>query len=894
MTAVSDDPKPAARPPAMLPDRYDPRQAEDTWYRVWEERGYFRADPFSKAKPYCIVIPPPNVTGSLHIGHALNNGLQDILVRWKRMEGFNVLWQPGTDHAGIATQVVVERQLAAEGTSREALGREAFIQRVWQWKEESGGTILQQLRRLGASCDWERERFTMDPGLSTAVREVFVRLWEEGLIYRGDYIVNWCPRCRTVLSDLEVEYEDRAAELYYIKYGPLSLATVRPETKLGDTALAVHPKDRRYAKYVGRELEIPSVEGTIRMKVVADAAVDPKFGTGVIKVTPGHDPTDFEIGRRHGLEVRQVIGFDGKMNERAGKYAGLDRFEARRRIVEDMTALGLIEKTEPYQHRVGTCYRCKTVVEPLVSKQWYVRMKPLADRALKAVRDGRTRITPRSWTKTYNAWLTNIRDWCISRQLWWGHRLPVWYCDAEGTFHVSREDLTECPACRGPLRRDDDVLDTWFSSGLWPFSTLGWPHTTPELKTFYPTSCLVTAYDILFFWVARMMMLGLHFMEEVPFRDVYIHALVRDMEGQKMSKSRGNVVDPLDVMEQFGTDALRFTLTALAAQGREIRLSNDRIEGYRNFANKLWNAARFVLSNLEGYTPGAGAQGAADAGRSLDHEPPPANHPRHAPGAGEVPLQRRRQRHLPVPLARLLRLVPRVVEAHALPGGGSGRPGPDPGDAARGAGDDAPAAPSLHALHHRGDLAAACRKARTAPASIMIARYPRPQKRHRSAAAEADIAPVMTVVSGIRSIRSEFQIPPSRTLSVVVKPGPAAETVLRAEAAAIGALARAEVRIDPAADRTTDAVLKVVEGSEIHVSLAGVVDVEAERARLGKELRKVEDELARTEAKLGREDFRQRAPAEVVAREEVRRTEHLALQATLREGLARLDALDAR
>ena len=625
MTAVPDDPKPPARPPAPLADRYDPRQAEDTWYGVWEERGYFRADPFSKAKPYCIVIPPPNVTGSLHIGHALNNTLQDILVRWKRMDGFNVLWQPGMDHAGIATQVVVERQLAAEGTTRQALGRDAFVQRVWKWKEESGGTIIRQLKRLGASCDWERERFTMDPGLSAAVREVFVRLWEEGLIYQGEYIVNWCLRCQTVLSDLEVEYEERAAELYYIKYGPLSLATVRPETKLGDTALAVNPKDRRYAKYVGKELEIPSVDGTIRMKVVADAAVDPKFGTGVIKVTPAHDPTDFEIGRRHGLEVRQVIGFDGKMNQRAGKYAGLDRFEARQRIVEDMTALGLIERVEPYQHRVGTCYRCKTVVEPLVSKQWYVRMKPLAERAAKAVRDGRTRIVPRIWLKTYYWWLDNIRDWCISRQLWWGHRLPVWYCDAEGSIHVSREDLTECPGCHGPLRRDEDVLDTWFSSGLWPFSTLGWPRDTPELKTFYPTSCLVTGFDILFFWVARMMMMGLHFMGEVPFRDVYIHALVRDAEGQKMSKSKGNVVDPLEVMERYGTDALRFTLAALAAQGRDIRLSSERIEGYRNFANKLWNAARFVLSNLEGYRPALARKAPAPLAERWIREPPGAD-----------------------------------------------------------------------------------------------------------------------------------------------------------------------------------------------------------------------------------------------------------------------------
>src|SRR5574337_2215706 len=411
---------------------YDPRSVEERWYRFWEEGGLFHADEDATAPPYSIVIPPPNVTGSLHMGHALNNTLQDVLVRMKRMDGFNTLWVPGTDHAGIATQYVVERQLAAEGKTKEDLGREAFVARIWKWKEESGGTIIRQLQRLGASCDWERLRFTMDPGLSDAVREVFVRLWEEGLLYRGDYIVNWCTRCRTVLSDLEVEHAERDAQLFYIKYGPLRLATVRPETKLGDTALAVHPKDRRYAKYVGRTLEIPSVEGTIRIKVVADQAVDPKFGTGIVKVTPAHDPADFEIGRRHGLEVRQVIGFDGKMNARAGKYAGLDRFECRTRIVEDMERLGLIEKIEPYHHSVGICYRCKTVVEPLVSTQWFVRTKPLAEPAIKVVRSGKIRIIPRGWTKTYYHWMENIRDWPISRQLWWGHRIPAWYCEGDG------------------------------------------------------------------------------------------------------------------------------------------------------------------------------------------------------------------------------------------------------------------------------------------------------------------------------------------------------------------------------------------------------------------------------------------------------------------------------
>ena len=594
---------------AEMSDRYDPASVESRWYGFWEERGYFHADAASPGRPYAIVIPPPNVTGSLHWGHALNNTLQDILIRYKRMDGFNALWLPGTDHAGIATQVKVEQQLALEGKTKEDLGREAFTARVWQWKEESGGTIIRQLKRLGASCDWARERFTMDAGLSRAVREVFVRLWEEGLIYQGDYIVNWCPRCQTVLSDLEVEREERDAEFVYIKYGPLTLGTVRPETKVGDTGLAVHPRDKRYAKYVGQTIEVPSVEGTITMRVVADSAVDPKFGTGVIKVTPGHDPVDFEIGRRHDLPARTVIGFDGKMTALAGKYAGLDRFEARRRIVEDMQALGLIERIEPYRHAVGICYRCKTVVEPLISKQWYVRMKPLAEPAIKAVKSGRIKIVPRGWSKTYYHWMENIRDWAISRQLWWGHRIPVWYCDADGSVHVSRTDLTQCPQCAGPVRQDTDVLDTWFSSGLWPFSTLGWPDETPELKAFYPTACLVTAFDILFFWVARMAMLGLKFMGDVPFRDVYIHALVRDAEGVKMSKSKGNAADPLAVMDTYGTDAFRFTLAALAAQGRDIRMSEERVEGYRNFANKIWNASRLVLGNLDGYDPALARRG---------------------------------------------------------------------------------------------------------------------------------------------------------------------------------------------------------------------------------------------------------------------------------------------
>jgi len=850
-----------------IPDRYDPSQVEERWYRTWEERGYFRADPASQKTPYCIVIPPPNVTGSLHMGHALNNTLQDILIRWKRMDGFNALWMPGTDHAGIATQVVVERQLADEGKTKEDLGREAFIRRVWQWKEESGGTIIRQLKGLGCSCDWERERFTMDPGLSAAVREVFVRLWEEGLIYRGDYIVNWCPRCRTVLSDLEVAHEEQAAELYYIKYGPLTLATVRPETKLGDTALAVHPKDKRYARYVGQTLTIRSVEGEITMKVVADPAVDPKFGTGVVKVTPAHDPADFEIGKRHGLEVRQVIGFDARMNQRAGKYAGLDRFECRTRIVEDMQALGLIEKVEAYRHSIGVCYRCKTVVEPLVSTQWYVRMKSLAEPAIKAVRSGRIKIVPRQWTKTYYQWMENIRDWCVSRQLWWGHRLPVWYCDRCGTTHVSRADLTVCPNCRGPLRQDTDVLDTWFSSALWPFSTLGWPQDTAELKTFYPTSCLVTGFDILFFWVARMIMMGLRFMGDVPFRQVYIHALVRDAEGQKMSKSRGNVIDPLVVIDKYGADAFRFTLAALAAQGRDIRLSEERIEGYRYFCNKLWNAYRFLAPHLSRGAPLS-----------------PGERPAPADLADRWILSR---------LQEVIGSVTEAFEAFRF------------NEAAsvlyqfvwheycdwylemtkrRLTEGDAPAAEAARAvlahvletvlrllhpivpfiteeiwqrLPHEG-------------VTIMRAPWPVPDRAQSDPGATAALELVMELVRAIRNLRSEVNIPAAAWLTVICRSRDDQQQVtLRAAEGYVRTLGRiGEFRFGPGEVKPPAAAATVVRGMDVYIPLAGLIDFAAEIARLRKEVEKVERDLTRVRGRLENPAFRTKAPPEVVEKEE--------------------------
>jgi len=592
--------------PVELPSSYDPKRVEDKWYKVWEEEKLFEPTYDPKKPKFSMVIPPPNVTGFLHIGHALNNTLQDVLARYKRMQGYDVLWVPGTDHAGIATQNVVERELAKEGLTREDLGRERFLERVWKWKETYGGRIITQLKKLGASCSWSYERFTMDEGLSRAVREVFLRLWEEGLIYRGDYIINWCPRCHTALADLEVEFEPKGGKLWYLKY-PLEegsqflvVATTRPETMLGDTAVAVHPEDERYKSLLGKKVRLPLLGRLI--PIIADEVVDPEFGTGAVKVTPAHDFNDFEIAKRHHLPLIKVIDEAGKMTSEAGSYAGLDRFEARKRVLEDLAREGLLLKEEDYEVVLGHCYRCGTVIEPLLSKQWFVKMKPLAQPAMAAVDYGFIRFYPESWKNLYFDWMRNIRDWCISRQIWWGHRIPVWHCLSCQEDIVSREEnLESCPKCGSTsLKAEEDVLDTWFSSALWPFSTMGWPDKTRTLQDFYPTSVLVTSFDIIFFWVARMIMMGEHFMGAIPFERVYIHALVRDEKGQKMSKSKGNVIDPLEMIEKFGCDALRFTLVALAAQGRDIKLSVNRIEGYKHFINKIWNAGRFVLMNLEG------------------------------------------------------------------------------------------------------------------------------------------------------------------------------------------------------------------------------------------------------------------------------------------------------
>lgn len=591
-----------------IPPVYDPRKVEEKWYKFWLEKNYFKAKiQFDKEKNYSIVIPPPNVTGSLHIGHALNNTLQDILVRWKRMEGYNTLWLPGTDHAGIATQNVVEREIAKDGKNRYDLGREKFLERVWEWKEKYGNNIINQLKRLGFSCDWSRLRFTLDEGLSRAVRRVFVQLFKEGLIYRENYVINWCPRCQTALADIEVDSVEENANLYYINYPikdseeVISVATVRPETMLGDTAVAVHPDDKRYKKYIGKTAILPLIGR--ELPIIADSYVDPEFGTGAVKITPAHDLNDFELGKRHKLQMINLLNNNGIMNAQAGKYKGLSVTECREKVVKELKEKGYLKKIEDYQHSIGHCYRCGTIIEPYLSKQWFVKMKELALPAISAVEEGKIEFIPSRWDKVYYEWMKNIKDWCISRQLWWGHRIPVWYCQDCLELNAEEDTPSFCKKCGSyNLVQDPDVLDTWFSSALWPFSTLGWPEVTDDLKCFYPTSVLVTGFDIIFFWVARMIMMGLKFCGDVPFKKVYINPLIRDAEGKKMSKSKGNVIDPLTIVEEYGSDALRITLASLTIQGNYICLSEERIKGFRNFTNKIWNVSRFSMMNLKDFS----------------------------------------------------------------------------------------------------------------------------------------------------------------------------------------------------------------------------------------------------------------------------------------------------
>ena len=586
---------------------YDPSKVEDRLYSFWTDKGYFHAEVDQKKKPYTIVIPPPNITGQLHMGHALDETLQDILIRWKRMQGYSALWLPGTDHASIATEAKIVEAMRAEGVTKEDLGRDGFLERAWAWKEKYGGRIIEQLKKLGTSCDWERERFTLDEGCSKAVREVFVGLYEKGLIYRGERIINWCPKCLTSISDAEVDYSEKDGSFWHLRYpladgsGYIELATTRPETMLGDTAVAVHPDDERYKNLVGKNVILPLVNKEI--PIVADTYVEMDFGTGVVKITPAHDPNDFEVGLRHNLPIINVMTDDAYMTEECGKYAGMDRYAARKEIVKDLEEGGYLVKVEPMKHNVGSCYRCSTVVEPRISKQWFVKMQPLAEPAVETVKKGEIKLIPARFEKTYYNWMENIKDWCISRQLWWGHRIPAWYCDTCGETIVSRSDVEVCPKCGAKVRRDEDTLDTWFSSALWPFSTLGWPENTLDYKYFYPTSTLVTGYDIIFFWVARMIFSGLEWTGKPPFDTVLFHGIVRDAQGRKMSKSLGNGIDPLIEIEKYGADALRFTLATGNTPGNDMRYSTERVESSRNFANKLWNAARFVLMNLKDDEP---------------------------------------------------------------------------------------------------------------------------------------------------------------------------------------------------------------------------------------------------------------------------------------------------
>ncbi len=847
---------------------YEPGEVEQRWYQYWEDNGLFRAEARSDKDPFCIVIPPPNVTGTLHMGHALNNTLQDILCRYKKMMGCNVLWQPGMDHAGIATQNVVERDLASKGTDRHTVGREKFEELVWEWKEKYGGIIINQLRRLGCSCDWSRERFTMDEGLSRAVKEVFVRLYEEGLIYRGDYIINWCPRCHTALADIEVEHEDMDSFLYYIRYpfenreGHLIVATTRPETLLGDTAVAVNPKDERYGDLSGASVILPILNRPI--PVILETYVDMEFGTGALKITPAHDPNDFEIGNTHDLERIKVIDENGIMNELAGPYQGLDRFECREKILEDLKEAGLLEKIEDYQNAVGHCYRCKTMIEPLLSKQWFVKTGPLAEVASQAVKQGKTRISPANWEATYFDWMDNIRDWCVSRQIWWGHRIPAWYCQECGEVIVAKETPSNCTSCQSEnLVRESDVLDTWFSSALWPFSTLGWPDSTDELKTFYPTSVLITGFDILFFWVARMMMMGIHFMDDIPFDNVYIHALVRDAEGKKMSKSKGNVIDPLEIMDEYGTDSFRFTLAALAAQGRDIKLSEERIQGYRHFVNKIWNAARFALMNMEG----KGDIGSDDRiytladrwiltrlSRVSTEVSQALEDFRFNDAAGlcyqfvwhelcdwylemakesfygddEVLKQSAKQTVKEALMASLKLLhpfMPFVTEEiwHKLPGPES---------------------------------------------SIMTTSFPRASDFMEDADAIKEMDLLMGVITGIRNIRGEMNIPPSKSVSIVIDmAGKEDSEILARDLGHIKSLAKVDdVSIVSDVPKPEASATAVFGQNQVHVLLKGLIDFEEERKRLRKEIKKVEKDIQASDKKLSNKNFLEKAPSDIVAK----------------------------
>jgi valyl-tRNA synthetase len=882
-----------------LPEKgYDPRAVEKRWYEFWENENLFAAAENSSKTAYAIVIPPPNVTGVLHMGHALNNTIQDILCRYRRLKGDNVLWMVGTDHAGIATQNVVEKKLVAAGLSRHKLGREKFIAEVWKWRKASGSAIINQLKRLGASCDWERERFTMDEGLSKAVRKVFVRLYHEGLIYRGNYIINWCCRCQTALSDLEVEHEEVDGRLYHFRYpyfdgsGYVTIATTRPETMLGDTAVAVNPEDERYQNLTCDTLRLPLMDRKIPL--VRDPHADMSFGTGALKVTPAHDPHDFDIGKRHNLDNIKVIGDDGKMTASAGRFAGLDRFECRKQVIKAMQSLNMVEKITPHLHAVGHCYRCNTVVEPNLSKQWFVKTKPLAEKAIAAVKTAQTRIIPDMWRKTYYEWMYNIKDWCISRQIWWGHQIPAWSCTQCGKMMVNIEAPSHCPDCKAEnLVQETDVLDTWFSSALWPFSTMGWPEQTDLLKTFYPTSVLVTAFDILFFWVARMMMMGIHFIDKVPFKDVYVHALVRDKYGKKMSKSKGNVIDPLDIIEKYGADAFRFTLAAFAAQGRDIKMSEKRVEGYQHFVNKLWNAARFALMHID-----------KDYG-SLTRTP------RSLP-----------DRWILSRLSQVTITVEEALDAYKFNEAANAiyrfiwhefcdwyleaiKPVlyGQKGDAKK---EETKKVlwivlkETLVLLHPFAPFVTEeiWQKLPGTKGSIMKAKFPtrdvNPANDSANSEAVAQMNLIIEIITAVRNIRGEMNIPPSTTLDVFLcTPDPKNKTICDQQAKLITNLARLNtLNIREEAKRPKVSATAIVSNITVYIALAGIIDVFQETARLEKEIAKLNKEMSSVSNKLSNEDFLSKAPPQIISKVRKQHEELLEKQQKLTTTLERIKAIE--
>jgi valyl-tRNA synthetase len=858
-----------------LPKRYDPKAVEDKWYRFWEEKGFFNSDVDPSRKPFTIVIPPPNVTGVLHMGHGLNNTIQDIIIRWKRMHGYNALWLPGTDHAGIATQNVVEKEIARDGKTREDVGREKFIELVWDWKERYGSTIIKQLRKFGASCDWRRERFTMDEGLSRAVREVFVRLFNEGLIYRGKYIINWCPRCRTALSDEEVDHEAEQGYLYYIRYpfkegdGEVVVATTRPETMLGDTAVAVNPKDRRYRQYIGKTVILPLVGR--ELPVIADQYVDREFGTGALKVTPAHDQNDFEIAARHNLPVINIFNEDATLNENAiPDCIGMDRYECRQVVVEELKERGYFVRQEPYSHEIGHCYRCHTVIEPYLSEQWFVRMKPLAEPAITAVERGDIVFYPERWKKVYLNWMYNIKDWCISRQIWWGHRIPVYYCRSCNSVFASADEPSECRDCGSrDFYQDEDVLDTWFSSQLWPFSTLGWPENTEDLRYYYPTDLLVTDPGILFFWVARMIMAGLKFMGDVPFREIYIHGVVMDALGRKMSKSLGNGIDPLEVVEQFGADAMRFTIVNITPMGQNLLLSLDKFNVGARFANKIWNASRYILMNIE-KIPVKGIEGLEldDADRwILSHY------------NDTVKRMNRYLREYRLNDASSLiyeffwhEFCDWYVEISKVKLYSDDR-------------DE-----QIHAASMLVFILEGCMRLlhpfmpfiteevwqrlpieKKTP-SVMVANYPEVEHPvvYRDSIERMGI--LKEIVYNIRNIRGEMHVPPELRINVLIKLlRKDVGNVVEEQGEIIKFLARlASIKSGEDILKPPGSASAVGNGFEVYLPLQGIIDLEKERMRLEKDAQRLEEELRESKSKLDNEEFLSKAPPSVVDRERER------------------------